>query len=387
MINNDIEVNVKVKAGSLVAYVGSFTDERGPGIVQLLVNADGTMSKLGTFGIPSPSFFVISRQKYMLYTVNEIDNFNGPGTGGSVTALSINPVNGTLSPVGRTVSSGGIYPTHISLSVEGNWAFVSNYGSGTVAIFPILADGALGDATQVFSLPSAPFGNPPGVDAPPGSFGATGHEALHAHQAQLDPTGQFLIVNELATDRVYSYVFDSARGTVNTGDARFAQATSGAGPRHCAFHPRINTRLYALNEQASTINVLNLDASSGALNIVSNRSALPDAFRGTSFGAEIAVSANGQFLYVSNRLHDSIGVFNLDGSGGLQSVPARHYHTQGDYPRYFAFDPDERYLYVCNQRSDHIAIFSNVQSTGEIVFTGQYTDVGNPSFIDFMTIG
>lgn len=387
MDKNSLNKTFSKKAASTFAYIGSFTDEHGPGIVQLLLNPDGTLTKLSTFNISSPTFFAINTQGNLLYTVNEIDNFNGPNTTGSVTALKIDPVDGTLSTVGRPIASGGTYPTHISLSTDGNWVFVSNYGSGTVAILPTLGDGSLGEPTQVFSLPIAPFGVPPGTDAPTGSFGNTGHEALHAHQAQLDPSGRFLIVNELATDRIYSYLFDSVRGTVNTISPYFAQATSGAGPRHCAFNPSDNTKLYSLNEQASTINTLILNPNTGELNITNSCSALPLEFKGTSFGSEIAVSNNSQFLYVSNRLHDSIGVFNIDVSGNLQPALARHFHTQGDYPRYFTFGPNEEYMYVCNQRSDNVAVFRHTPNTGQLIFTGKYIDIGSPSFICFVTVG
>jgi len=38
-------------------------------------------------------------------------------------------------------------------------------------------------------------------------------------------------------------------------------------------------------------------------------STLPPGFKGTNFTAEIVLSPDGRFLYVSNRLHDSVGIF------------------------------------------------------------------------------
>lgn len=45
-------------------------------------------------------------------------------------------------------------------------------------------------------------------------------------------------------------------------------------------------------------------------------SALPDFFTRNSRGSEIAISADGRFLYASNRGYDSIAIFGVDQAGG-----------------------------------------------------------------------
>ena len=93
------------------------------------------------------------------------------------------------------------------------------------------------------------------------------------------------------------------------------------------------------------------------------------------------MSADGRFVYAGNRLHDSIGIFAIGQDGTLSYVSEEW--THGDYPRSFTFDPSGVFLYCCNQRADHIAIFRVDKSTGKLAFTDQYSPVGNPSQIVF----
>jgi 6-phosphogluconolactonase (cycloisomerase 2 family) len=110
-------------------------------------------------------------------------------------------------------------------------------------------------------------------------------------------------------------------------------------------------------------------------------STLPKGFKGSNFCSEILVSADGKFVYAGNRLHDSIGIFSVGENGTLTHVADEW--TRGNYPRSFNFDPTGEFLYCCNQRADNVAIFKVNKTTGELVFTGNYAAVGNPSIIVF----
>ncbi len=112
-------------------------------------------------------------------------------------------------------------------------------------------------------------------------------------------------------------------------------------------------------------------------------SSLPKGFRGTDFTSELMISADGKFLYAANRLHDSIAWFSIGLAGTLTF--AGEEWTRGDYPRSFNIDPMGNFLYSCNQRADTIAVFRVNRQTGALTFTDQYTDVGTPAIIVFLT--
>jgi 6-phosphogluconolactonase (cycloisomerase 2 family) len=111
---------------------------------------------------------------------------------------------------------------------------------------------------------------------------------------------------------------------------------------------------------------------------------LPPGFAGSNFCSEILVSADGQFVYAGNRLHDSVGIFSI-GSNGILTFVGEEW-TRGNYPRSFNFDPSGQFLYCCNQRDDNIAVFRVNRTTGGLHFTGHYTAVGNPSCIVFLDL-
>jgi len=57
-------------------------------------------------------------------------------------------------------------------------------------------------------------------------------------------------------------------------------------------------------------------------------STLPKAFTGTNDTAEILVHPNGKFLFASNRGHDSIVVFSINGVTGALTL-VEDFPTQG----------------------------------------------------------
>jgi 6-phosphogluconolactonase (cycloisomerase 2 family) len=371
------------QTGQTIAYVGAYTN-RGKGIHMFNVNStDGTLTptKILT-GIVNPSSLALHPNKRFMYAVNEISNFTGANTSGSVTAISIDGATGDLRIL-NAVTSGGTGPAYLSVDPSGRWVFVANYGGGSVAVLPIMADGSVGAPSDVKVI-TGPLGPQPAVEAPPGSFAISGHDRPHAHQARSDPAGNFVFVTDLGTDRIYVHRFDKTRGTLTPADPPFVQASLGAGPRHIDFHP--NGRfIYAITEEASTMIVMDWDAASGRLTYKGQSpSTLPQGFAGTNYPSDIHVSEDGNYLYGANRLHDSIVQFDINPDGWL--LNPRHVWTRGGYPRQFAIEPTGNFMYVCHSNSDNITTFRVDKSTGMLTFTGQFVPVGNPSHILFLTL-
>jgi 6-phosphogluconolactonase len=376
-------------AGALLAYVGTYSSPKGPegsrgngkGINLYEVNPSTgalTFRELFANG-DNPAWLAFDPSRSHLYSANETDTYEGAGSG-SVSAYSIDRSSGHLTLV-NTVSSQGAGPAHLSVHPSGRYVLVANYAGGTVAVLPVQPNGSVGAATDV-KHDAGPLGPAHAASAPPGSFAISGHDHPHAHMIQSDPSGRFVLAADLGMDQILIWKFDAQQGKLTPNDPASVSVPSGDGPRHFTFHP--NGRwMYSLQEEASTLITFDYDAAQGRLTAKQTLSSLPKGFRGTDFTSEVMISADGKFLYAANRLHDSIAWFSISQSGTLTFTGEEW--TRGDYPRSFNIDPSGNFLYSCNQRADAIAAFRVNRQTGALRFTGQYTDVGTPGIIIFLT--
>jgi 6-phosphogluconolactonase (cycloisomerase 2 family) len=327
----------------------------------------------------NPAWLALDASQSHLYAAEETNTFNGTHSG-SVSAISVNRSNGHLTVLNR-VSSEGAGPAHLSIHPSGKFVLVANYAGGTVAVLPIDTNGQLGAATDVKTDQGEP-GSQHAASAPPGSFAISGHERPHAHMIHADPSGRFVLAADLGLDRMYVWRFDANSGKLSPNDPSFISLPSGDGPRHFTFHPS-GRWVYTLQEESSTLVTFTWDGAKGTLQPKQTISTLPKGFTGTNFTSEVMISPDAKFLYAANRLHDSIAFFSIGPDGTLRYVGEEW--TRGDYPRSFNIDPSGRFLYSCNQRSDAITCFRVNRATGQLTFTGQYTPVGTPGIIVFLS--
>jgi 6-phosphogluconolactonase (cycloisomerase 2 family) len=378
--------------GPLMAYVGTFSSPlkdvlptqvdlppgNGRGIHLFRVNrTTGELTAAGTYDLgTSPSCLAVNKTGTHLYSANETDRV-GDNKEGTVSAFAINRDDGKLTLL-NTVRSGGAGPTYVSIHPSGKYLLVANYFGGSVSVLPILADGKLGNASDVKN-DEGKIGPTKAKNAPPGSFAFSGHDRTHAHMIEADPSGRFVLHVDLGLDQIFVWKFDAEQGKLS--DPQTVSLPPGDGPRHFHFHP--NGRwFYSIQEEGST--VVLFDYENGKLTSRQTISTLPPGFAGSNFCSEILVSADGKFVYAGNRLHDSIGIFSIGANGELTYVGEEW--TRGNYPRSFQFDPTGNFLYCCNQRGDNVATFAVNKQTGGLKFTGHYTAVGNPSIIVFLDL-
>ncbi len=380
----------------LIAYVGTFSSPlrdvlptqvdlppgNGRGIHIFRVDRQtGGMKEAGYFELgTSPSCLAVNEQGTRLYSANETDRV-GDEKVGTVSSFEIDRSSGQLKLL-NTVRSGGAGPTYVSIHPSGSHLLVANYFGGSIAVLPIRKDGQLEEASFVYQ-DEGKIGPTKAVHAPPGSFAISGHDRTHAHMIQSDPSGRFVFHVDLGLDRIYSWKMDVQNGKLLENDPATYSLPPGDGPRHFHFHP--NGRwFYSVQEEGSTIVRYDYQSESGRLEERQTISTLPKGYAGSNFCSEILVSPDGKFVYVGNRLHDSIGIFAVGDHGDLTYVGEEW--TRGDYPRSFSFDPTGRFLYCCNQRADHVTIFQVDSTHGTLKFTGQYVPVGNPSMIAFVDL-
>jgi 6-phosphogluconolactonase (cycloisomerase 2 family) len=382
--------------GPLIAYVGTFSSPlkdmlptqvdlppgNGRGIHLFRVDrATGAMTPHGIVETgTSPSCLALNAPGTRLYSANETDRV-GDDKQGSISAFAVGRTDGKPELL-NTVRSGGAGPTYVSVHPNGRHLLVANYFGGSVAVLPILADGRLGEASDV-KVDAGRIGPARAPHAPTGSFAFSGHDRTHAHMIQADPTGRFVLHVDLGLDQIFVWKFDEQRGVLTPNDPASVSLPPGDGPRHFHFHP--NGRwFYSIQEEGSTLVLFDWAAAAGRLSPRQTISTLPPGFAGSNFCSEILVSADGRHVYAGNRLHDSIGIFAVGSNGDLTFVGEEW--TRGNYPRSFTFDPTSQFLFCCNQRGDTIAVFRVDRRSGGLAFTGHYAPVGNPSMIVFLDL-
>jgi 6-phosphogluconolactonase len=361
-------------AGSGYAYVGTYTPNGGGIYLFRVDSASGAMTQIHVFDdIRNPTWLAINPAQTRLYAVSEVDDYQGT-RGGAVVAYAIDGETRLLTRL-NAVSSGGTSPAYASVHPSGKFVFVANYGGGSVAVLPVAADGSLGQATDVRPSVGARH-RARAVDDPPGQFAVSDHDSPHVHMVATDPSGQFVIANDAGLDLTLVWRFDAQAGRLLPADVPVVAAPSGSAPRHFVFHPNGKV-FYNLYEHDAKIAVYDYDAVKGGFKSKQLISALPPKFGGSNLSSEILITADGRFLYVSNRLHNTVAIFAVEGDGQLRTMTETWVHA--DYPRGLAIDPRGEFLYSCNQKGDSITSFRISAASGALQFTGRFEPVGSPA--------
>ncbi|MFJ1901082.1 lactonase family protein [Streptomyces sp. NPDC088115] len=328
------------------AFIGSFTSAGGRGITVAAVDREtGALTVLGTTdSVPDPSYLVLGRgggpDGAVLYAVSETE----PGA-----AAALDVTQDVPRPIGALRPVDGDSPTHLALA--GGRLLTANYGSGSVTVLPVIADGSLGAPDSVLQHEGS------GPDT-------ARQEGPHAHQVLPDPSGNWVLSVDLGTDSVRICALDPETGSLRPHGETALRP--GTGPRHLAFHPD-GAHAYVLNELEPTVTVCRWDAAAGVLEPVDETPVLPaeatGGAAGASYASEVVVSHDGRFLWAANRGHDSIAVLGLDATGGKASLVTT-VSCGGHWPRDLALDPTGRRLYAANERSGNVAWFAVDPETG-----------------------
>ena len=366
---------------SLLMYVGTYTRReahvqgKSAGIQVCKFNkATGEITYLGVAtGVTNPSFLALHPSGRFLYSVSEMNERIEGRPAGAIAAFSIDPTSGELTALNMQ-PSGGSGPCHVIVDATGQYVLAANYASGGVVVIPIQADGSLGPSTDYVQHEGSSI-NPQRQQEP------------HAHSINLDGSNKYALVPDLGIDKVVIYEFDVASGTLKPNSAQpWARTKSGAGPRHLDFHP--NQRfVYVGNELDSTVIVFEFDASKGTLKEIQTLSTLPDGYDESgaekSWVADVHVHPNGKTVYVSNRGHDSIAIFDIDQDSG-ELTSTGYTSTQGKYPRNFAVDPEGNFLVAANQNSDDIYVYSIQSKGGGLTETEFKIEIPTPVCVKFL---
>jgi 6-phosphogluconolactonase len=256
---------------------------------------------------------------------------------GKLAAFRLDAATGRLTHV-NTIPAGPD-PAHLATDAAGRYLLTAYYVDAKVTVHAIGKDGALGDK---------PLQTVPTADK--------------AHAVVPDPSGRFAFVPHTGPDAIFQFAFDAKTGRLTANEPATLATPKGTGPRHLVFHPS-RPVAYVANEQGGSVTAYALDTRGGTLSPLQTVSTLPADFRGTNACAEIRVHPSGKFLYVSNRGHDSIAAFALDGEGKVSVIGQE---PTEQTPRSFDLDPTGKYLFAAGESSGRLAAYLVDAGTGRL---------------------
>ena len=271
-----------------------------------------------------------------------------------ISSFRIDHNTGGLSNIG-TVSLEAD-PCYIITDRKGNFLLSAYYGAGKVAVNSIGKDGAVGSpAIEWLST------------------------AEHAHCVQTDASNKFAFVpHTVEPNAIFQFKFDENTGKLTPNDIPKAIPEEKIGPRHFCFHPNKDL-LFSSNEQGSSVTAYNFDTSTGTLSPFQTISTLPEDYDGENTCAQIHITPSGEFLYVSNRGHDSIAGFSIDDATGQLSSLGQQ--PTEPTPRVFNIDPTGNFLFAGGQGSGKLASYRIDSQTGELKPLEIYTVGKNPMWV------
>jgi 6-phosphogluconolactonase len=148
-----------------------------------------------------------------------------------------------------------------------------------------------------------------------------------------------------------------------------------------AFHPT-KSFAYTMNETGITVTSLAYDATAGTLSNAVTIDSLPAGAAKSGTGAHVLVHPEGRFVYTSNRGHNSISYFEIDGATGRLTMRGNETGAGGiKTPRDFGIDPLGQFLLVANQDGPNVMVFAIDVTDGKLTLRDTKTTPSGPSFV------
>lgn len=245
----------------------------------------------------------------------------------------------------------GAAPCYVSVIKDRNVVMSANYHKGCVDVFNF--DGKLHHIQKIEYV-----------------------EGSKAHFIQYDARYNLVFVCDLGLDAIYAYTIGRDNKLSFLSHYR---CEKGSGPRHLVVHPEENY-VYVLTELSSELLVLKLDKN--GFELMSKKSLLPEGEDQKKWGAAIRMSKDGNFIYASNRGHDSISVFETLEYGRFVKM-IQNVSSEGVQPRDFNLSNDDDYLVVGNMDSNSLTLFNRDKVSGKLTLAQKDVYVPEPSCIWF----
>ena len=316
--------------------------------------------KFRTENIINPSFVSLSPDKQFLFSVNE----NGENS--TITSFSIDEADGKLMKKDERKTQGEDPAFLIS---DDQNVITANYSGGSINVFKHFGNGKLSDVFQNIKFE--------GVGVNPKR-----QEKSHIHQVQFSPDHQYVLATDLGLDKIYVFKYHKTADLVLEKIGEY-DAKKGSGPRHIEFD-KTGKLIYLVQELSGDLSVLSFDE--GKISLIQEETLLSRKVRFNFRAADIHLSNNENFVYVTNRDDaDDITVFKRKKDGIVKKI--QQTKTIGRNPRNFTISPNNKLVLIANQDTNRINIFTRDVKNGLLTATGKSIPVCSPVNVIFYEKG
>ena len=336
---------------------GEIFNGKGRGI-SICSFEDGHISVLSEIPVKNPSFLWMDEKRKRIYAVNELEEYQNE-FGGGVTEISYDK-NGDMNLL-HSFGTGGSNPCHILVSPHRDFLLAANYSSGSLSAFPLDCNGHILPKRQIFHHTGR-------------SVHPLRQSSPHAHSIIFYDQSRFFVV-DLGLDLLAAYKIENS--LICADPENTIKLPPGTGPRFGEFSPD-RQNFYLVNELSNSVSHFRV-INDGFLERRRELPSLPPEASSANSCADLHISPDGRFLYLSNRGHNSISCFSIAEDGSL--VWKNAYDCHGKTPRNFAVDPTGNYLLAANQDSDSITVFL-IKEDGNLLFLNK-ADFSTPVCIRF----
>ena len=284
----------------------------------------------------------------------------------SIISYSINSETGKLTQLSKESLPDNM--VYISVDNIGRFLLSVSYTGAKIVVNPIESNGLV-QAEPIQIIPTGP----------------------KPHSILVDQSNRFVYVPHLGNDQIKQYLFNASTGTLTPNDPDVVYTKDDSGPRHFVFSPN-NKFIYVSNELDGTVYSYEMNNKTGALTEIQRISVFPphtmnnelssDSQDTTIKIADIHITPDGKWLYVSERATNTITAFSVnDNTGNLAYIES--YDTE-EIPRGFNIDPNGNFVIVAGQKSDHVAVHSINPETGELKLLDRFESGNEPNWIEIV---
>ncbi len=368
-----------------------------------------------------PILFMGASQSYSEETFVYVSN----GEDANIAVMKLNAETGELEMVEKVPAGPNV--KHMALSPDHRFLYAS-VRSEPFSVITYLIDSETGNLTQISKEPLPdnmvyisvdqtgrfllsvsnknsdakiavnPIGLEGSVQPEPVQVISTGP---NPHSILVDPSNRFVYVPHLGNAQVKQFLFNQSTGVLTPNDPAAVQTKDGSGPRHFDFSPN-GGFVYLSNEMDGMVYSYKVDNKTGILTEIQRISAIPpnatlepptpaagnvapgigDGEVTTAGVADIHITPDGKWLYVSERATSTITAFAVDRhSGNLTYIES--YDTER-IPRGINIDPSGNFVIAAGQESGHVSVHAINHETGELKPLNRHESGKDPNWIEIV---